>query len=418
MRFRLSLIIACLFVAALVVGVIVFRPGDLARTEGILAPTPTPTPAPAPTSVVSITPTGAPSTRTDATPTPPDLNTTTSQITTLAFVDAQHGWLIQTECPAKGKCTETLRATTDGGQTWPMSWPAPNVDPGSMTFFTTKDGWNYGTNGWYGTHDGGATWTPGPGDSVDSMVQMGQTLWAAQRQCTKVGTFDCPLRLLTSTDMGRTWVPAQPQPTLSGVANFHTIGDHDAWIATNLDPYQTNVGTLITTHDGGQSWQTRTYPCQSPDIFPELEVVPGQLWITCMGYPGTGQSDQDKTLYRSTDDGQQWESIAHHDYDATQEAGPGPDPKPGYLPGPALWGIALQAPDKPWFIVAQGYLVRGVDGGHTWHYLDLPYEQVTPGGAGLGPITFLDERTGWVAGHAGLLRTTDGGEHWEAIPIR
>jgi photosystem II stability/assembly factor-like uncharacterized protein len=367
--------------------------------------------------MVSITATVAPTARTEATLPPPNPDSTTSQITTLSFIDAQHGWLVQNNCLPDGNCTAVVRATTDGGLTWPGSWPMPDTNPGVLRFFTTEDGWLYGLYGWIGTHDGGKTWKPESGGSVISMGQMGEALWAVQQQCPTVGALDCPLHLITSTDMGHTWVTALTQPSLRGTAQFNAIGVHDAWIMADLDPGQNDTGELIATHDRGHSWQTRTYPCQSPDIFPYLAVTTGQLWMSCAGYPGTGQSEQGKSVYRSTDDGQSWERVAYHDFGATEQRGTGSDPKPGYLPGPGLWGLALQAPNKPWLVMAAGALVRSPDGGHTWHYLNLPYERISPSGWGLGPIIFVDERTGWVAGRNGVLRTLDGGEHWDAISI-
>jgi photosystem II stability/assembly factor-like uncharacterized protein len=33
-------------------------------------------------------------------------------------------------------------------------------------------------------------------------------------------------------------------------------------------------------------------------------------------------------------------------------------------------------------------------------------------------VRFVDEKIGWIAGHAGVFRTTDGGRTWERQPIR
>ena len=57
-----------------------------------------------------------------------------------------------------------------------------------------------------------------------------------------------------------------------------------------------------------------------------------------------------------------------------------------------------------------GTVIRTIDGGVTWTYLDSPTVEW------LNSITFLDENVGYIAGNNGaLFRTINGGIDWEAI---
>jgi len=346
-----------------------------------------------------------------ATATPPDPASAVIQIQDLSFADAQHGWVLQARCLGDIRpCATFIRATTDGGQTWPRQHPVPGGDLRALRLVSAQDGWVYGPDGGFGTHDGGATWQAGPaGGQVVQVQPVGQGLWAIQQACPAPNRPNCPLRLLSSPDQGRTWVAAPTPPGLRGAARLVTAGGSAAWLVVDLDPGGTDAGLLLASHDGGQSWQPRVNPCTPGlGLRQDLATAPGQLWMACAGYPGAGQVDQDKSLYRSADDGRQWALVAHHAFGAPQPDER--DPAPGDLPLMAVWGLAAPAPDQLWLVLADGWLSRSVDGGRSWHRVDLPYDRI--GSYGLGPLVFLDARTGWVAGRTGLFRTTDGGAHW------
>jgi photosystem II stability/assembly factor-like uncharacterized protein len=83
----------------------------------------------------------------------------------------------------------------------------------------------------------------------------------------------------------------------------------------------------------------------------------------------------------------------------------------------ALWDLAVPAPGQGWMIFAPGWLAHSPDAGRIWQQVALAYDPIHAG-FGLGPIVFLDAAHGWVAAPSGLLRTTDGGAHWEVDVLR
>jgi len=349
-----------------------------------------------------------------ATPTPPDPASAQTMILDLSFADATHGWLLWSSCLSNGACTTTIRATTDGGRTWPVTHPAPPARAGGMRFVTAHDGWVYGDGGLAVTHDAGATWTNDPQLGAVVLVEpVGNAVWAVTRSMGG-GNEVAALRLLVSTDLGRTWTPAASQPAMWGGAELAHSGSADAWLLSVWDSVGQQRGILSATHDGGKSWQERVVPCHEAD-FNRLAAGPGELWLACAGQSGAGQSIQGKQLYRSTDDGRHWEQRAVYHFGDRETSA---DPPSGTLPAPTLWGLVVPAPGQGWMIFATGWLARSLDAGTTWQHVTLPYDKITPNGFGLGPIRFVDPQHGWVAGRSGLFRTTDGGTHWETILLR
>jgi photosystem II stability/assembly factor-like uncharacterized protein len=345
-----------------------------------------------------------------ATPLPPAA--AQSMIHDLTFADATHGWLLWSSCGPDGHCTYTIRTSTDGGRTWFRSYPAPLQAPARLRFATAQDGWLYGTGGWFTTHDGGATWTADPQQRTVILVEpVGSAVWAIER-ASGAPALD-PLRLLVSTDAGHTWTPASSAPPLRGSATLAHTSPADAWALSAWDAAGHAPGSLWATHDGGKTWQARSNPCTDEDQA-RLAAGPGELWIACAGQPGTGQSIQEKTLYRSTNDGRQWARRANYDWGTPESA---PDPPPGRLPMAALWDLAVPAPGQGWMIVAPGCLAHSTDAGRTWQQVSLAYDQIHAG-FGLGPLVFLDADHGWVAAPSGLIRTTDGGVNWEVDVLR
>jgi photosystem II stability/assembly factor-like uncharacterized protein len=345
-----------------------------------------------------------------ATPTPPAPTLGEIIIHDLTFVDATHGWLLGSSCLLNGQCTYTIRATTDGGHTWRGIAPAPLQAPARLRFVTIRDGWIYGTHGWFTTHDGGATWTPDSQQRAVALVEpAGRAVWAIERMPGRPAGES--VRLLRWTDAGHTWTPAPSQPALRGDAILAHAGALDAWVLAAWDAVGHAPGQLSATHDGGKTWQARPNPCADQ---PRLAAVAGELWMVCAGQPDTDQRIQEKTLYRSTDDGRQWVRVASYDLGPPQTLA---DPPPGRLPMANIWDLTVPAPGQGWMILAPGWLARSTDGGRTWRRGDLPYADLAPG-FGLGPLVFVDPQHGWVAGRSGLFRTTDGGAHWETVVLR
>ncbi|MCC6861084.1 MAG: hypothetical protein IT158_21125 [Bryobacterales bacterium] len=76
-----------------------------------------------------------------------------------------------------------------------------------------------------------------------------------------------------------------------------------------------------------------------------------------------------------------------------------------------LTDIAI-AGERVWVASYGGGMLHSGDAGKTWQ------QQRTFTGASLESVQFLDERSGWAVGWSGtVLRTTDGGANWRAVPV-
>lgn len=72
---------------------------------------------------------------------------------------------------------------------------------------------------------------------------------------------------------------------------------------------------------------------------------------------------------------------------------------------------SAQAGSRVVAVGAYGNIVYSDDGGERWRQAER-----VPTQALLTAVTFVDDRHGWAAGHDSLiLRTADGGEHWEIV---
>lgn len=68
------------------------------------------------------------------------------------------------------------------------------------------------------------------------------------------------------------------------------------------------------------------------------------------------------------------------------------------------------AGERVFAVGERGHVLHSADQGQTWTQVQVP------GSATLTAVYFADEKNGWAVGHAEMiLRTTDGGDHWERV---
>ena len=170
-------------------------------------------PHPVPASTVS--PVAAPTV--PATPTPPAGFFTIDE----DMIGASAGWMLLSDCPlhATDACHYVVVRTVDGGGSWTrLAQVGPSFSsedggaPRAIRFLNHLDGFVYGSNGAYVTHDGGASWRGAglPPGFVGSIAAGSYTVWATYYPCPK-GTF-CAYEVRSSTDGGRTWSAAHKLP--------------------------------------------------------------------------------------------------------------------------------------------------------------------------------------------------------------
>jgi photosystem II stability/assembly factor-like uncharacterized protein len=186
--------------------------------------------------------------------------------------------------PPDGSGAFLIVKTTDGGNTWApiANPPVANTNEfginNAFQFYDNMNGW-FGTGGFGGgmggrvfrTTDGGETWT-GFASGNPNFV------WSVNFVSPTIGvrTSGSSPYLTRTTDGGQTWTPVTNLPVpvttfMGGGAVVSTPTSNQIWVygeATSpSDPF------MITSTDGGQSWQQQTLPPLSGDWIPSMSAV-------------------------------------------------------------------------------------------------------------------------------------------------
>jgi photosystem II stability/assembly factor-like uncharacterized protein len=294
---------------------------------------------------------------------------------TTFFLDANNAWLASSLQPGSGSpdFSVKLYRTSDGGRSWPYVGAAL-ADfgfPAAMDFVDRNNGWVFmrqdgtlGTPGsdrvaFYGTRDGGATWSKL--SETDASGAPGQL----PLHCSKVA----PVFLNSSTG----WMP--------GACNVEAVG-----------PF------LYVTRDGGRTWRDVGIALPAGlagNCICEIHSLRfsdsrnGVFVLTSSASSGAQQS----FLYSTTDAGNSWR------------------------PGASLPALTYEA----FFIDnSHGWTINGKannsvfytsDGGQHWSTLGT-----IPSYGGVVDLQFVNATIGWARGAetagATLIKTSDGGRTW------
>ena len=222
--------------------------------------------------------------------------------------------------------------------------------------------------------------------------------------------------------------PAEPSwqrhasPVTDDLHNAFFVDDSNGWILAHQS------GAVLHTTDGGASWKV------------QARLGEGFLESIYFLDTRTGWICGDKgRLYRTADAGASWEDRSFKKDELSLYSVRFLDARRGFLAGldtAAGKAVLFETSDggATWTRREDLSAVRGLtdsltfsspsagfaggfnailatrDGGRTWK---VSHE--VQGGV-VRDVFFLDERTGWAVGHAGLvLRTKNGGETWEAL---
>ncbi len=286
----------------------------------------------------------------------------------IVFVDRQTGWY--------GNGKGRLYATRDGGDSWTKLLDRPgtfiralgfidaqvgilgNIGPGSFPGVTD-------TTPLYRTTDGGSTWTPvtqieGPTPkgvcAIDVLRQPFVNSGVLDHRVTirAGGRVGGPAHLLTSTDLGRSWISRDMAPLTAMILDVHFVTERMGFIAGASDAdVEVSNAIVLKTVDGGTSWR-RVYQSKRP-----FEIT----WKLSF-----------------------------------------PSRRVGYVT------VQNYNPDEA---VAARVVAKTTDGGETWTELPLATDHKLQE---LG-IGFVDERRGWVGGSTGGYETRDGGRSWTSVDI-
>jgi BNR/Asp-box repeat len=352
-----------------------------------------------------------------------------------------------------------MSRTTDGGRTW-RRLPAPADHVDGIQFFTARDGLAWGP-GLYTTTDGGETWhdiKPSEPlqavDAKDGIAWMivseclgqdachlelrishdyGKTwfdslslhdfatpdvadgvMWLIERTCVPQQTPQCISKLRISRDKGRSWGYANLQVPIQG-SDYQLLRANttDAWILSrdtvqfdSEDHFGQYKHYLISTGDGGRSWQVRSQPCPASMTGRGVGLPGGYIWLLCTGRFDQGVA-QPKELYVSSDWGSHWDLRANSR---------SPNQKRGawsleYRYGVATFGAI--SPKVAWMIYSEYLSEITFDGGYTWVGTGV----TDGGGGGMGPVVFIDSKHAWFGSRGAIYYSEDGGHTWTAVGL-
>ncbi|HEY8187933.1 MAG TPA: YCF48-related protein [Pyrinomonadaceae bacterium] len=155
-------------------------------------------------------------------------------------------------------------------------------------------------------------------------------------------------------------------------------------------------GTLLSTNDGGKTWQ-KSNPTEDVirDVYFNDEL---NGWLVCERNIYDLQSNDEPRAYlmKTSDGGEHWKlaNIRGTDFDAR------------------LMRAIFTRAGRGWAFGEGGALYTTNDSGNSWIKLQAPTRYLLLGG------TFIDENIGWLVGAgATILQTSDGGETWHRSPI-
>ncbi|HVB01124.1 MAG TPA: hypothetical protein VNE42_07670 [Acidimicrobiales bacterium] len=329
------------------------------------------------------------------------------------------------ESPGSLTCKDYVGKSTNGGATFTslvhaMSWNCASSDFSSSL---TSDGHGnvflYGPR-LYVSHDDARTWSRDPQtESVWDVDAVGLSVWMIESKCAladMVGPSSCPIRLLESTNGGRTWRQSLtvPQGSASGISSgahgqsyLDRINRSTAYLM--LEPHSNfgggpSVAPLWYTSDGGKTWSNRQVPCHIGALSSVFSVAPGgALMAVCASQPSAGS--QTKSVLESTNGGRTWTLKTDSNINN------------GYL-----GAIDLVSSSEAFLAGGRSSLLVTHDAGTRWRVVQ-PLIGSTAGGT--SQVIFFDASHGLVLGNNDndnenltLWSTTDGGQHWTVeLPV-
>jgi len=189
--------------------------------------------------------------------------------------------------------------------------------------------------------------------------------------------------LLTAFASTGAWTP-QRTGSLAWLHSVFFVDQNRGWAVGSR-------GTLLSTNDGGKSWQ-KSNPTEDAirDIYFNDEL---NGWLVCERNIFDLQSNDEPRAYlmKTSDGGEHWKRVNMRgaDFDAR------------------LMRAIFTRGGRGWAFGEGGALYTTHDSGASWIKLQAPTRYLLLGG------TFIDENSGWLVGAgATILQTSDGGVTW------
>ncbi len=190
---------------------------------------------------------------------------------------------------------------------------------------------------------------------------------------------------LLPTVLAGSWT-RQRANSLAWLHAVYFLNNERGWVAGSR-------GTLLTTTDGGRTWQTIPKPTEDAirDVYFSDEE---NGWLVCeRNIYDLRSNDEPRTyLMKSRDGGEHWNRV--------NLRGANVDAR--------LMRAIFSSSGRGWAFGEGGSLYATQDSGASWNKFQLPTRYLLLGG------TFIDENSGWLVGAgATILKTSDGGETWQ-----
>ncbi len=175
--------------------------------------------------------------------------------------------------------------------------------------------------------------------------------------------------IVHTSDGGQSWQAVTP-PYPDGISAalppaFTALNGSVAWVAISekQEPDGTIPGVVFRTSDGGQTWQPASLPMGMLGVS-QIQFVNAQDGWVLAGFGGIAAGSQAVALYRSTDGGQTWSTVA---------GAPGSLPLGGDKSGMG-WASATTGWVTGCVCAAENtvWLSRTQDRGVTWQSQSLP----------------------------------------------
>ena len=209
--------------------------------------------------------------------------------------------------------------------------------------------------------------------------------------------------MLTTSDGGKTWekMEVDMRPPGAGQRPGGRPGRGGPAPLYNIYFVDENVGfiiggraTILKTEDGGKTWSRKMAMSDTPGRGGNPRPLRANLMGIQMINETTGFiAGSENTILKTTDGGETWVG-------SSERARVGETRN-------NLEGIWFVSETTGWIIGSFGTLLHTADGGANWTKQDPGFDN------NLFGIYFIDENTGWICGQESLiLHTTDGGATW------
>jgi photosystem II stability/assembly factor-like uncharacterized protein len=152
-----------------------------------------------------------------------------------------------------------------------------------------------------------------------------------------------------------------------------------------------DVGTLVCTNDGGSTWTDKK-------IDQAFNLQGGFFRDGLRGW-AVGNAKGAGLILRTRDGGRSWQQERLNDYELSGLHSVWfADERRG-------WAVGEVQKNGP----PEGIILATEDGGINW----APQYLARSRSSALHSIKFIDAKQGWAVGHNLIMRTTDGGRHWD-----